>query len=66
MNETRIEHLLRLGDAALILSQRLSEWCGKGPALGYCPGWWPGRISAALTNMGSAYSALPRRVISCT
>lgn len=33
MNETRIEHLLRLGDAALILSQRLSEWCGKGPAL---------------------------------
>jgi ring-1,2-phenylacetyl-CoA epoxidase subunit PaaC len=23
----------RLGDNALILSQRLSEWCGKGPAL---------------------------------
>ncbi|MBL6749612.1 MAG: phenylacetate-CoA oxygenase subunit PaaC [Nevskia sp.] len=27
------EYLLRLGDNALVLSQRLSEWCGKGPAL---------------------------------
>ena len=26
-------YLLRLGDAALILSQRMSELCGKGPAL---------------------------------
>ena len=26
------EYLLRLGDTALILAQRLSEWCGKGPA----------------------------------
>lgn len=25
--------VLRLGDNALILSQRLGEWCGKGPAL---------------------------------
>ena len=25
--------LLRLGDNALVLSQRLGEWCGKGPAL---------------------------------
>ena len=25
-------YLLRLGDTALILAQRLSEWCGKGPA----------------------------------
>src|ERR1700684_654781 len=24
---------LRLGDSALILSHRLSEWCGKGPML---------------------------------
>lgn len=24
--------LLRLGDTSLILAQRLSEWCGKGPA----------------------------------
>ncbi|GAC1629649.1 MAG: phenylacetate-CoA oxygenase subunit PaaC [Nevskia sp.] len=29
----RHEYLLRLGDSALILSQRLGEWCGKGPAL---------------------------------
>lgn len=26
-------YLLRFGDAALVLSQRISEWCGKGPAL---------------------------------
>ena len=26
-------YLWRLGDSTLILSQRLSEWCGKGPAL---------------------------------
>ena len=25
--------LLRLADTAMVLSQRLSEWCGKGPAL---------------------------------
>ncbi|HJV25879.1 MAG TPA: 1,2-phenylacetyl-CoA epoxidase subunit PaaC [Aromatoleum sp.] len=25
-------YLLRMGDNALVLSQRLSEWCGKGPA----------------------------------
>jgi ring-1,2-phenylacetyl-CoA epoxidase subunit PaaC len=28
-----VQYLLRLGDNALILSQRLGEWCGKGPAL---------------------------------
>lgn len=27
------QYLLRFGDNPLILSQRLSEWCGKGPAL---------------------------------
>ena len=27
------EYLLRLGDDALILGQRLSEWCGHGPVL---------------------------------
>ena len=27
------EFLLRLGDNCLVLSQRLSEWCGHGPAL---------------------------------
>ena len=29
--DDRFEYLLRLGDNALVLSQRLSEWCGKGP-----------------------------------
>ncbi len=28
-----LDYLLRLGDNALILSHRLSEWCGHGPAL---------------------------------
>ena len=30
---TKFVYLTRLGDAALVLSQRLSELCGKGPAL---------------------------------
>lgn len=33
MLDDKNELLLRLGDSALILSQRLTEWCGKGPAL---------------------------------
>lgn len=33
MSDQKFEYLLRLGDNALVLSQRLSEWCGKGPAL---------------------------------
>ena len=33
MFESRFEYLLRLGDNALILSQRLSEWCGHAPAI---------------------------------
>jgi ring-1,2-phenylacetyl-CoA epoxidase subunit PaaC len=33
MDSARLEYLLRFGDNALILSQRLGEWCGKGPAL---------------------------------
>ena len=32
MNE-KLEYLLRQGDNALILSQQLCQWCGKGPAL---------------------------------
>src|SRR5262245_42669379 len=28
-----VEYLLRLGDNALVLGQRLAEWCGHGPAL---------------------------------
>jgi ring-1,2-phenylacetyl-CoA epoxidase subunit PaaC len=31
-HDDKFDYLLRLGDNALILSQRLSEWCGKGPA----------------------------------
>jgi ring-1,2-phenylacetyl-CoA epoxidase subunit PaaC len=33
MLDDKFEFLLRLGDNALVLSQRLTEWCGKGPAL---------------------------------
>ena len=33
MNQDRFEYALRLGDNALILSHRVSEWCGHGPAL---------------------------------
>jgi len=33
MDAARHDYLLRFGDNALILSQRLGEWCGKGPAL---------------------------------
>lgn len=33
MNDKKITYLLRMADNDLILSQRLSEWCGKGPAL---------------------------------
>lgn len=33
MNDKRFEYALRLGDNALILAQRLSEWCGHGPVL---------------------------------
>ena len=28
-----VEYLLRLGDSALVLGQRLAEWCGHGPVL---------------------------------
>ncbi|TXB67555.1 1,2-phenylacetyl-CoA epoxidase subunit PaaC [Phaeodactylibacter luteus] len=31
--EATFEYLLRLGDNALILGHRLSEWCGHGPVL---------------------------------
>jgi ring-1,2-phenylacetyl-CoA epoxidase subunit PaaC len=32
-NPAHFDYLLRLGDDALILGQRLSEWCGHGPVL---------------------------------
>ena len=31
--DAREDYLLRLGDDALVLGQRLSEWCGHGPIL---------------------------------
>ncbi|MFO1219197.1 MAG: 1,2-phenylacetyl-CoA epoxidase subunit PaaC [Burkholderiaceae bacterium] len=37
-----VEYLLRIGDTALILGQRLGEWCGHAPAL---------EEDIALTNM---------------
>ena len=33
MDEQKFDYLLRQGDNALILSQQLSQLCGKGPAL---------------------------------
>ena len=33
MSEPRLEYLLRLGDNALVLAQRLGEWIGHGPVL---------------------------------
>ncbi|MBA5606512.1 phenylacetate-CoA oxygenase subunit PaaC [Duganella sp. FT3S] len=33
MDHNKFDYLLRLGDNALVLSQRISELCGKGPAL---------------------------------
>ncbi len=33
MSDAKFEYLLRLGDSALILGQRLGEWIGHGPVL---------------------------------
>src|SRR4249920_1187107 len=33
MLDDKFEFLLRVGDNALMLSHRLSQWCGKGPAM---------------------------------
>ena len=33
MDEKLFKYTLRLGDNALILGQRLAEWCGHGPVL---------------------------------
>jgi len=32
-DSVRVDYLLRLGDDALVLGQRLGEWCGHAPAL---------------------------------
>ena len=42
-NEATFRYALRLGDDALVLGQRLGEWCGKAPAL---------EIDLALANLG--------------
>ncbi len=33
LKEAHFDYILRMGDNALILGQRLSEWCGHGPVL---------------------------------
>ena len=33
MQKELFEYVLRMGDNALILGQRLGEWCGHGPVL---------------------------------
>ena len=33
MSDTKLEYVLRIADNALILGQRLGEWCGHGPVL---------------------------------
>lgn len=33
LKEAQFEYILRMGDNALILGQRLGEWCGHGPVL---------------------------------
>ena len=40
--DSRTDYLLRLGDDALILGQRLGEWCGHAPAL---------EVDLSLTNL---------------
>lgn len=41
--EPAVQYLLRIGDSALILGQRIAEWCGHAPAL---------EEDIALANMG--------------
>ena len=47
-DQALFEYLLRLGDNCLILSQRLSEWCGRSPVL---------EEDIALTNVGLGIKA---------
>lgn len=32
-NAAHLDYVLRIGDSALVLGQRLSEWCGHGPVI---------------------------------
>jgi len=50
--ETKLEFVLRLADDALIISQRLGEWCGHGPILEQDIAV----TNAALDHMGRARS----------
>lgn len=43
LGDRRFEYLLRLGDDALVLGQRLAEWCGHAPTL---------EVDLSLANMG--------------
>ena len=54
-NSAQIDYLLRVGDNALILGQRLSEWCGHGPAL---------EEDIALTNIALDLIGQARMVLS--
>src|SRR5450756_1550640 len=46
-------------------ARQMSIRCGNGPPLGYWPGRYPGLMRAALTNMGSSYSAFPAAATAC-
>ncbi len=50
------EYLLRIGDNCLILSQRLAEWCGHGPAI---------EEDIALTNVALDLLGQARLWLSC-
>ena len=50
-----IEYVLRLGDSALVLGQRLSEWCGHGPVL---------EEDIALANLALDYLGQARLLLS--
>lgn len=41
-NDPKVQYLLRIGDTALVLGQRIAEWCGHAPVL---------EEDIALTNM---------------
>ncbi len=56
-NPAHLEYLTRLGDTALVLGQRLSEWCGHGPAL---------EEELALTNISLDLVGQARLVLSHT
>ena len=43
-DSARFDYLLRLGDDALVLGQRLGEWCGHAPAL---------EVDLSLANLGA-------------